>query len=1556
LAAPVHPPLPGLGLSGFNHACGIAVDSEGDVYVSSAGESKVKVFDPAHHELAFIANANEPCGLALDSKGNLYVSESKTGNVVKYAPTAYPFSGTPTYGAPIAIDSSGNAKGITVDPFDDRLYVAEGARVAMYNAEGTPGIDEEQFLSTFNATGGTYKLKFKGQETGPIAFNAANAEVQTALEALSTVGTGNISVTEGEFGPTDHRVTFKGALGGADVEQLQANTAGLTGSIVIETKVNGFNGHIGEGSLTNATGVAAYTYAGGDRYLFVADPAGAAADRIHVFGGNDIRTLKLRKTIEGVDHDGNPETPDQKLGFGPVGAYLSADQGSCPPSDQACTAGHFFVYDDAHEIVDELEAGGRYLTQISHPEFEDAESTAIAVDRSGGPDDGVLYVTSGVGAGAGALAFGPLPAPSRPDRPKLSFKLENACGVAVDFKGNRYVAADVSIRVYSPGGTLLTTIPDADRPCDLAVDSAGNVYALDRGTSFSGDEKAVYFTPALFPPGPGTNYSGATTVATAGPPYFSSKQLLFSIGINPANDHVFVSQAGQTIELDSVENGSGIKNSGFASGLGLGERRDLGACETSGNVYVAGGSTVFVLDPTGSEILARIGGEGSPKGAFGTLTGARIAVDEANCHVLVFESSRGVAEEYEPSGTFLTEFGAFNTEVIRQAGIAVDNSGGPNDGNAYVAFFEDLSAFGPLAYGEPPVVLTTPVSGVGTGKATLHGTVDPRGFELEDCHFEYTTEADFQANGFSGALSEPCVPDPTGIGSGTGPVSVSGEISGLGPDQRYRFRLVAENKYGVSEGVPGLFGPPLITTKSAQPVSYSEATLRARIDPSGLATKYRFEYGTSEGYGQSTPTKEIVPGPGPIEVQVPIFGLAEGTTYHFRLVAENEAKAVEGPDQSLRTPEREEVLPCPNAGFRTGRSASLPDCRAYELVTPADTRGATPYATDASGRQQFNNWLVTPRGEAVGERLSYFLDGTLPGFEGNGRRDGYRAERSKGEGPHPMKGWKSVLFGPSYVEAGGEQPPQQGVALDQLYSFWRISPLETFEGTLEKGRYLRTPAGFEPIGQGSLGTDLDAEGRFITAGAEHVILESKAHLEPSAPPAGTTALYDRTPGGPTHVVSLLPGEATPAANASYVGATEDGAAILFRVDGALYLRRGNTETVKVADAPNTFAGISEDGERVFYTDVGDGETPGDLFSFEVDTQSAVSIAANSVFVNVSADGSHAFFTSMTALTGAEENDNGEAAEAGKDNLYFAEEGDIRFLAILDHQDLVSFDGNGDIDLLRWTDAIAPGATGFTGRAQSPTRSTPDGKVLVFQSHADLTSYESGGQAQTYRYDTADGSLRCVSCDPSGAPPSSADAAALQSTSGGGSTVSAATLIPNVTNDGGKVFFQSSDPLLSEDANDVQDVYEWKAHGAEGCSREGGCLALISSGQGEQDNYLYSMTPDGHDVFFTTIEKLVGADIPGSPSIYDARVEGGIPDPPVEEPCQADACQGQGSQSPALPTPARTGSGDTGNEAPPKRRCPKGKRRVVRHGKARCVKRHAHKRRANQHRDKPGVAR
>jgi hypothetical protein len=264
----------------------------------------------------------------------------------------------------------------------------------------------------------------------------------------------------------------------------------------------------------------------------------------------------------------------------------------------------------------------------------------------------------------------------------------------------------------------------------------------------------------------------------------------------------------------------------------------------------------------------------------------------------------------------------------------------------------------------------------------------------------------------------------------------------------------------------------------------------------------------------------------------------------------------------------------------------------------------------------------------------------------------------------------------------------------------------------------------------------------------------------------------------------------------------------------------------------------------------------------------------------------------------------------------------------------------------WTRAISIG-TLLSGRADAPTRSTPGGGTFVFQSHARLTAYDNEGVGEIYRYDpgaAAGERLLCVSCDPTGARPS-ADAL-LEIPFEVGTHVSPdkhTTMNVNVTDDGKAVFFQSADRLLPEDANEEEDVYEWVANGSGGCARQGGCLALISSGQGESPSFLYAMSADGHDVFIQTKEKLVGADVAGSPSIYDVRVGGGIPETVALEGCQGDACQGQGSEPPPLPNPATTGSGESPEPVPAPRPCAKGKHRV----KGRCVSvRHKHRRRRN----------
>ncbi len=65
-----------------------------------------------------------------------------------------------------------------------------------------------------------------------------------------------------------------------------------------------------------------------------------------------------------------------------------------------------------------------------------------------------------------------------------------------------------------------------------------------------------------------------------------------------------------------------------------------------------------------------------------------------------------------------------------------------------------------------------------------------------------------------------------------------------------------------------------------------------------------------------------------------------GTAYHYRLVGRNPLLEVKGKAETIVTFEPPEVDPCPaNAAARIGAGAFLPDCRAYELVSPVDKAG-----------------------------------------------------------------------------------------------------------------------------------------------------------------------------------------------------------------------------------------------------------------------------------------------------------------------------------------------------------------------------------------------------------------------------------------------------------------------------------------------------------------------------------------------------------------------------------------------------------------------------------------
>ena len=96
----------------------------------------------------------------------------------------------------------------------------------------------QQVELTGGPTGGTFSLTFGGEEVTGIAFDATASAVQSALESLSSIGVGNVTVEGIDGGPWN--VRFVGDLAGIDVALIEGDGTSLTGGTsptvsVIET-------------------------------------------------------------------------------------------------------------------------------------------------------------------------------------------------------------------------------------------------------------------------------------------------------------------------------------------------------------------------------------------------------------------------------------------------------------------------------------------------------------------------------------------------------------------------------------------------------------------------------------------------------------------------------------------------------------------------------------------------------------------------------------------------------------------------------------------------------------------------------------------------------------------------------------------------------------------------------------------------------------------------------------------------------------------------------------------------------------------------------------------------------------------------------------------------------------------------------------------------------------------------------------------------------------------------------------------------------------------------
>jgi hypothetical protein len=97
----------------------------------------------------------------------------------------------------------------------------------------------------------------------------------------------------------------------------------------------------------------------------------------------------------------------------------------------------------------------------------------------------------------------------------------------------------------------------------------------------------------------------------------------------------------------------------------------------------------------------------------------------------------------------------------------------------------------------------------------------------------------------------------------------------------------------------GPFEVPRVRTGPATDVADGAGTLTGSIDPRNQPAAYRFEYGPTAAYGESTPEQILDAGLGGRAVSAPVGGLVPGARYHYRLVARNATGETAGGDRSF---------------------------------------------------------------------------------------------------------------------------------------------------------------------------------------------------------------------------------------------------------------------------------------------------------------------------------------------------------------------------------------------------------------------------------------------------------------------------------------------------------------------------------------------------------------------------------------------------------------------------------------------------------------------------------
>jgi hypothetical protein len=857
-----------------------------------------------------------------------------------------------------------------------------------------------------------------------------------------------------------------------------------------------------------------------------------------------------------------------------------------------------------------------------------------------------------------------------------------------------------------------------------------------------------------------------------------------------------------------------------------------------------------------------------------------------------------------------------------------------------VAGNEAFSVETPVASFNTPKVPPTvkPVTGASDGKGgyTLQGLVNPKNQTITGCEFKWGPNAPAYA------FSAPCSPLPAGVDekqrvtvsavSGQFRLSFEGQTTGDIPFDAAASVVQAQLESLSSVGPSGIgavtrdfqidvFGPRYIydITFSGPLANKNLPQLEAEngTEPAGTVSSLTLVRGSANL---------------PITVEAHLTSLNPGVTYHALLVVTYGAGSkADGGDQEFVVTLADKEN-CPNEQARKENSSlALPECRAYELVSPPAKEGfgasfgefspggLVRYATDAG------NIAKSGQNFAIGN--TYVAARSATGWETIPNLNG-----SSG----------TLRDAPSYFTT--EASPFK-FSEDLRSSLWAGNRKDGIPGI---NQYLRRPDGtFTLIGHiNPIISIEDIGGTYAGASRDlsHVFYQS-------------TFVGGPTPWGPGVYEYVGTGNEQPPRRADVDNSgkpltecdfpasgpqeykakaafnSDDGRVYGFLVAGGcglsnppeteLWARVNGTTSFDVSasqcsrvdcNAPATpgYMGSARDGSRIFFTTTqqlvnGDTDQTKDLYSCDIPAGNPAPNAGKAnhcaPLKQVSAGPTDAIVETVSSVSD------------GGNTVSFTAKG-----VLADNEDALGKEavpGAHNLYVWRQNAANPDGQTAFAGRLNfddltledRAPQSTPDGRYLVFVTATQLVDTDTDAALDVYRYDAETGEMLRVSTN-------------IFGVAGNGNDFGAGVSPSAVTDDGQKIVFSSGEALSPVDGNGAGDIYLWTP-------TRGSLISTGAVGGGAGGGFING---SGQDIFFQATG-YTPADVDDVGDVYDARVGGGFS---FAQPtsCSGEACQGGAVSRPPSSPPLASEGASSGNPAPQQvKKCPKGK--VKKRGK--CVK-------------------